>query len=425
MTPAIRVENLSKRYKLGGPKTRNRLGDNLTQFLSNPAAYFIKHVNHPTEILWALKDISFTVQTGEVVGVIGANGAGKSTLLKVLSRITKPTSGQAMVKGRIGALLEVGTGFHPELTGRENVYLNGAILGMSREEIHKKFDAIVDFAGIERFIDTPVKRYSSGMELRLGFSVAAHLEPDILVVDEVLAVGDAAFQQKSLGKLNETASEGRTVIFVSHNMDLISNMCSKAFWIDKGQIREEGGAAAVVRSYLIGNKITSVTQRDLTNVPHLQSEYLAIRSIELRYCEDDSPIYETYSRFGFVVDCFLDAEVLQHCSLGFNITNVQGQRLFSSHLNQYTDYVVEKSELVRFEVNIEHLPFTPGTYYLSLFLVTGSNNIDVVEKAIQFEMVWNKHLGLAYPPRDAWGVMYIPIDWQVQQSVMENKNSHA
>ncbi|MFC2055542.1 ABC transporter ATP-binding protein [Chloroflexota bacterium] len=250
---AIRVQNISKKYRIGLRKRqdltlRKRLGD---MFLS-PFDYLRTSFRRASkdEILWALKDVSFEVKQGEVLGIIGRNGAGKSTLLKVLSRITEPTSGTAEIYGRVGSLLEVGTGFHPELTGRENIYMNGAILGMRKAEIDLKFDEIVDFAGVEKFIDTPVKRYSSGMYVRLAFAVAAHLEPEILLVDEVLAVGDAEFQKKCLGKMEDVASEGRTVMFVSHNMQSILNLCPSTYVLDTGQIAFSGRSEDAVQFYL-------------------------------------------------------------------------------------------------------------------------------------------------------------------------------
>ncbi|MDX1616045.1 MAG: ABC transporter ATP-binding protein, partial [Candidatus Promineifilaceae bacterium] len=216
---AIQVEQLSKRYRIGRTQIQHdMLREALAASLRNLAARVARNGRRRDDELWALKDVSFTVEEGTVIGVIGRNGAGKSTLLKILSQITEPTSGRAILRGRVGSLLEVGTGFHPELTGRENVYLSGALLGMRRREIERRFDEIVDFSGIERFIDTPIKRYSSGMNVRLGFAVAAHLEPEILLVDEVLAVGDMAFQRKCLKKMNEIGEQGRTVLFVSHNM---------------------------------------------------------------------------------------------------------------------------------------------------------------------------------------------------------------
>jgi lipopolysaccharide transport system ATP-binding protein len=248
----IHVEKLSKLYTLG---VRQQPYESLRESLMNSLIAPFKGLVHPNqkkrepEKIWALKDVSFDVQRGEVMGIIGRNGAGKSTLLKILSRITKPTAGRAVVSGRVGSLLEVGTGFHPELTGRENIFLNGTILGMHRKEIEGKFDEIVAFSEIEKFLDTPVKRYSSGMYVRLAFAVAAHLDTDILFVDEVLAVGDAAFQKKCLEKIHDVSVGGRTILLVSHNMRAISNLCEHAIWIDNGRVRDLGTAENIVDSY--------------------------------------------------------------------------------------------------------------------------------------------------------------------------------
>ncbi len=251
MKPIIKVENLSKQYIIGGKQ----------EYYSTFRESLINAVRIPLQVIkrrrkkngnnnfWALKDLNFEVMPGEVVGIIGRNGAGKSTLLKILSRITEPTKGRVELYGRVGSLLEVGTGFHPELTGRENIFLNGAILGMRREEIAKKFDEIVDFAEIEEFLDTPVKRYSSGMYMRLAFAVAANLEPEILVVDEVLAVGDSSFQKKCLGKMEDVANQGRTVLFVSHNMAAIRKLCNQAILLNEGSIMHQDKTAAVLKTY--------------------------------------------------------------------------------------------------------------------------------------------------------------------------------
>ncbi|HKP14945.1 MAG TPA: ABC transporter ATP-binding protein [Gemmatimonadaceae bacterium] len=252
MTPAIRAMGLGKRYELGRTLRRDRtLRESVVESVGE-LMRTIRRGGAQTDDreLWALRDASFEIAEGEAVGLIGANGAGKSTLLKLLSRVTTPTTGRAEIHGRVGSLLEVGTGFHPDLTGRENVFLNGAILGMRGWEIERKFDEIVAFAEVERFLDTPVKRYSSGMYLRLAFAVAAHLEPEVLLVDEVLAVGDAAFQRKCLGKMGDVAASGRTVVFVSHNMDAVMRLCTRALLLEDGRVAESGPSAVVVAGYL-------------------------------------------------------------------------------------------------------------------------------------------------------------------------------
>ena len=260
MSTVIKVENLSKAYRLGEVGT-GTLSRDLERWLAKVRGkedpfLTIGEVNDRTvkgssDVVWSLRDINFDIKEGEAVGIIGGNGAGKSTLLKLLSRITSPTSGKIKVKGRIASLLEVGTGFHPELSGRENIFLNGSILGMRKKEIAKHFDEIVDFAGIERYVDTPVKRYSSGMYVRLAFAVAAHLDPDIMIIDEVLAVGDADFQKKCMGKMKEVSSQqGRTILFVSHHMQAVTNLCSKAIYLKNGEINAIGDAHTIVNNYL-------------------------------------------------------------------------------------------------------------------------------------------------------------------------------
>ncbi len=281
---ALSVEGLSKRYRLGvGVAGRYRYG-RLTETLSNAFRGSItrKAVNEKERFIWALKDVSFEVKEGEVLGIIGRNGAGKTTLLKILSRITHPTEGRMEVNGRVGALLEVGTGFHPELTGRENVFLNGAILGMGKAEIERKFDEIVDFADVARFLDTPVKRYSSGMYVRLAFAVAAHMEPEILIVDEVLAVGDANFQKKCLSRMSEVGASGRTVLFVSHNTQAVLRLCQRVILLDKGAVLDDGNPRSVVSEYLNAG-LGSAARREWSNPEEAPGDDVArLKSVTVR-----------------------------------------------------------------------------------------------------------------------------------------------
>jgi ABC-type polysaccharide/polyol phosphate transport system ATPase subunit len=271
---AVVVDRVSKRFLLG----EDRPGGSLREALSNSARRVVRRDRaRPRDEIWSLRDVSLEVADGDAVGIIGRNGAGKSTLLKILSRIIQPTAGVAWTRGRVAAMLEVGTGFHPELTGRENVYLNGALLGMSRRDLNLRFDDIVSFAGVERFLDTPVKRYSSGMHLRLAFAVAAHLEPDILVVDEVLAVGDAEFQRRCLSRMSEAEREGRTVIFVSHDLEAITRLCREAVWLDAGRVQARGPADDIVADYLASGAQLAA-RRGFDDDPNRP---VAIRSVEV------------------------------------------------------------------------------------------------------------------------------------------------
>ena len=279
--PIIKVENLSKKYRISHQEGKAAYGT-LTEEIGNifkNSAKWIKGHRNVREDIWALKDVSFSVEPGEILGVIGPNGAGKSTLLKILTRITPPSEGRAVISGRVSSLLEVGVGFHPELTGRDNIYLNGAILGMTRKEINKRFDEIVGFADIEKFLDTPVKRYSSGMYVRLAFSVAAHLEPEILLVDEVLAVGDAAFQKKSLGKMKDVSRGGRTVLFVSHNMGTIQQLTKRCLLLEKGKLIMDGKTADVIEKYMESSTLQSDTANGFET--KTEADGLYVESIKL------------------------------------------------------------------------------------------------------------------------------------------------
>src|ERR1035437_3116012 len=323
---AIRVQNLGKQYQIGalqkngGGYSYKSLRDSIASAASAPfrAVRALMGRNgteddHQEDTIWALKDVSFDVKQGEIVGVIGRNGAGKSTLLKLLSRITEPTTGRVEIHGRVGSLLEVGTGFHPELSGRDNVFMNGAILGMKRAEIARNFDAIVAFAEVEKFIDTPVKHYSSGMYLRLAFAVAAHLQTEILIVDEVLAVGDAAFQKKCLGKMADVSQQGRTVVFVSHNMTALRSLCTRAVWLNEGKVMEDGPAGAVVDHYLQKNATSNLESRwdDPDTAPGDHRARLHLGRVNLKGTDTDQITVETpleieFQYWNFVPDAVLN-----------------------------------------------------------------------------------------------------------------------
>jgi lipopolysaccharide transport system ATP-binding protein len=332
---AIRVENLGKQFHIGAtdPDARfnyRTLRETISEGLTSPFARLTRRGSDEKTIIWALRNLSFEVRRGEVLGIIGRNGAGKSTLLKILSRVTEPSEGYAEIYGRVGALLEVGTGFHPELTGRENIYLNGAILGMKRGEIERKFDEMVDFAGVEKFIDTPVKRYSTGMYLRLAFSVAAHLEPEILVVDEVLAVGDAEFQQKCLGKMTQVAEEGRTVLFVSHNMSAILRLTQEAIVLDQGSLLLRAPTAEAVDEYL--TKGFAEAGERVWAADEIPPEAGPFRPVALRVVDDRGHVTDSV-RSVDPITIELEyqlAEAISGLRVGIYLMTVRGEYLFAS-----------------------------------------------------------------------------------------------
>jgi lipopolysaccharide transport system ATP-binding protein len=325
MQSIITVENLSKQYHLGKREaTYGTLRDTIVRTLRAPFQRQQKNGQNGESTIWALQDVHFEIKPGEVVGIIGRNGAGKSTLLKILSRIVEPTTGNVKLYGRIGSLLEVGTGFHPELSGRENIFLNGAILGMRRLEIERKFDEIVAFAEIEKFIDTPVKHYSSGMYMRLAFAVAAHLEPEILLVDEVLAVGDVAFQKKCLGKVEDVAKEGRTVLFVSHNMIALQSLCKQAFWFDEGILKEVGEINRIINNYL-HTTITSSLEKsweDTVEAPgNAEVKLRTVRVIPQNQSPTDKITVQTPLKLEFEYLNYVDDALL---SLSLVLYNLEG-----------------------------------------------------------------------------------------------------
>lgn len=416
---AIRAEGLSKRYRIGRRRQSRSFREALTDTVTSR---FRRSHDVDEREFWALNDVSFEMKRGEVVGIVGRNGAGKSTLLKVLSRITDPTGGVAKVFGRVGSLLEVGTGFHPELTGRENVYLNGAILGMRRREIDRQFDEIVDFAEVERFIDTPVKHYSSGMYVRLAFAVAAHLEPEVLIVDEVLAVGDAVFQRKCLGKMNNVAQAGRTVIFVSHNLAAVDTLCSRALLLDKGSLRSSGPTSEVLASYLRSSP--ALGSRDLSRVIERTGNGRA-RFSKVRLL-DESGRETSAFKMGepLLVELHFDllTERLQRPSFGVVIRNSIGHTIARLTTKETTGVIPPATGGGKVRLQIDNMNLMPGMYQLSIGLSDIGDQLDFVDNAITMEVA----AGAVYPtgavPKSDHGLLvFFPCTWRLDYASTENR----
>ena len=346
--------------------------------------------NQTQEEFWALRNVNFNVKQGEVVGIIGRNGAGKSTLLKILSRITEPNTGRAHIKGRVASLLEVGTGFHPELTGRENIFLNGALLGMRKNEILNKFDEIVDFANTEKFLDTPVKRYSSGMYVRLAFAVAAHLEPQILLVDEVLAVGDIQFQKKCLGKMNEVSRSGRTVFFVSHQMPSIQMLCNRVILLSNGTIIKDGPPDEVIETYLQGNPNIENSVIDLSDFTERSAG--TENAIKEAWIENETGDLCNHFKMGdSLTVCYrLEASrPIQNPGFGFGVEDIYGRRLFSANNYVMVEGSTNFNSLQKgiIKCNFDSIPLQPGTYYISISVVEDQKVIiDYIERILIFEL---------------------------------------
>jgi lipopolysaccharide transport system ATP-binding protein len=416
---AIRAEGLSKRYRIGQALRYKTLRDSLGGAVSAPfrriSAALRPHSSRSSEShIWALNDVSFEIRHGEVVGIIGRNGAGKSTLLKILSRITEPTEGYAEMHGRVGSLLEVGTGFHPELTGRENIYLNGAILGMKRREIDRKFDEIVAFAETERFLDTPVKFYSSGMYIRLAFAVAAHLEPEILIVDEVLAVGDIAFQKKCLGKMRGVAGQGRTVLLVSHNIAAIAGLCRSAYLLENGRLTMAGEAKNVIDAYMSlvaqssRQPLSHRTDRDgdgrlrFTDI----SFHSAGKAIEAVQCGQDLEISIGYEGA---------RKTLKHVSVTVGIFTLAGQcMLFLDDQMVGTEFEsIPPSG--RFACLVERFPLAPGQYSINLFCEVNGVLADWVQHAGDLTVEAGDFFGTGRLPLPTHGGVLVPHRWWLAQ----------
>lgn len=431
---AIRVENLGKLYHIGGPQAkyktiRESIQDGVKAPFRRAGRLFRGQAHGAAELdqtIWALKDVTFEIRHGEALGIIGRNGAGKSTLLKIFSRITEPTTGHVMLRGRVGSLLEVGTGFHPELTGRENVYLNGSILGMKRGEIDKKFDEIIEFSGIERFIDTPVKHYSSGMSVRLAFSVAAHLEPEILLIDEVLAVGDAAFQRKCLGKMGDVADSGRTVIFVSHDMTAIDTLTKQALYLDNGRVQFNGPSPETIKNYTesvasepsIGNVDLSQINRISTNDEPLIRE---LRILSFEQTRSSIKVGEPLSlEFTYKTE-----HAQNNMRIGIGINNLQGLRILSvnSEYDSSSCFSLNGEGIIRCDFG--SLPLTPGIYEIVLNIEEPPGvRYEKFPVAARFEVIPTRSYHVDFHTRIQEGVINWKANWLViDLDKVESKNS--
>lgn len=418
----VRAERVGKRFNIGALQ---RHQSNLREALVIGGRRFAARLGalvrgeggaDGPDSIWALRDVSFEVRRGEVLGIVGTNGSGKSTLLKVLSRITEPTEGQAWIRGRVGSLLEVGTGFHWELTGRENVYLNGAILGMTREEIRRKFDEIVAFAEVERFLDTPVKHYSSGMYLRLAFAVAAHLETDILIVDEVLAVGDASFQKKCLGKMSDVAHEGRTVLFVSHNLDAVRRMCSRSLLMDEGRIALDGPTETVITTHLHrdGERPTPGVWIDLAEAERSGTGDARFAAARYRRPEGDTGA----ARSGEAVECSLviTSDVARSVdSLALTLYAPNGIKLVNADTSLHGRIVRLDAGENHVELRLSALHLNPGTYGVGLWLANNATGtvLDHVETAFELEVEASVGSGFGATPR-SHGL--VPCEWEILEA---------
>ncbi len=388
----IKVENLGKKYTIGEKQKYLSLRDSLAGIVTKPINFLSGKREEPNEF-WALKDVNFEIKQGEVVGVIGKNGAGKSTLLKILSRITEPTRGKVTLNGRIASMLEVGTGFHQELTGRENIYLNGSILGMTRKEINRKFDDIVDFSGISEFIDTPVKRYSSGMYVRLAFAVAAHLEPEILLVDEVLAVGDAEFQKRSLGKMNEiTEKEGRTVLFVSHNMTAIQSICNRCIQLEEGTIDNIGETGEVITKYLEDyDELRDKTKLENRKDRKGKNE-IVITDIKILDSTSRLPLKEMQSGQGIIFQIDYENKSNQNIkikslNIGLSVDNASGQFITPLNSVMADNKFHNISSSGSLFCEIKKMPLMYGDFSLTATLIVNGELQDKIFNAFGFKIL--------------------------------------
>jgi len=406
---AITVEHLSKRFLIGAAEERaTTFYDAISSTMMAPLKRFrrLSQKAPTSEEFWALKDINFEVPEGEVVGIIGHNGAGKSTLLKILSRITEPTEGQIKIRGRVASLLEVGTGFHPELTGRENIYLNGSILGMSRTEIDANFDAIVDFSGIEQFLDTPFKRYSSGMGVRLAFAVAAHLDPEILIIDEVLAVGDAHFQRKCLGKMSEVAGSGRTVLFVSHNMAAVENLCNRAILLQHGQLTKEGPTTETIQAYM--SCIDSDWDQADAELPKQGGVKASVKITN----EEGGAIIAAGRPTKWIINLEVDLP-LADAEVGFRVMDHNGNSITTIYtMYQSTEHWrIENKATI--QVDWPDFNLSAGRYYVTFTVVDGQEVISSWEKSVVLDVSESDYFGTGRTMPAAFGATLSKVNWKL------------
>jgi lipopolysaccharide transport system ATP-binding protein len=427
---AIKVENVSKRYRIGlKEEMHDSFGGAILDFIKSPIKNYRKYrslytfddinpqsensSNHDTsDVIIAVKDVSFEVRNGEVVGIIGKNGAGKSTLLKILCRITDPTYGRAEIRGKVSSLLEVGTGFHPELTGRENVYLNATILGMTKKEVDKKFDEIVDFSGVEKFIDTPIKRYSSGMKVRLAFSVAAHLEAEILLIDEVLAVGDAVFQKKCLTKMDEISRHGRTILFVSHNMAAVQNLCSRVIVMDDGKIVIDGETDSGITEYM--RRTLGGTDGDqVINLPR-ETGYVPILQ-KLEFLDNEGrPVHGISSGGTLTIKIhYKHTESLKNPYFGLAFETAVGAKVFFLQTRFQKGHLPDLLPEGVITCHIPRVPLLPGMYYVSVGCGTENEQLDYIIRARQLNVVEADVFGTGLLPPSIMAMVLVDADWDI------------
>jgi lipopolysaccharide transport system ATP-binding protein len=415
MSESILVEGLSKEYAIGRAVQETMLRERLLNVLRHPMG----SIRHRKQTIWALRDVSFRVEEGEVVGIIGRNGAGKSTLLKILSKITYPTAGSVRTRGRLGSLLEVGTGFHDELTGSENIYLNGSILGMKKKEVDARLDAIISYSGVEPFIDTPIKHYSSGMRMRLGFAIAAHLDPDILIVDEVLAVGDAGFRKKCLNTMEDLRKGGRTVLFVSHSMGAVEGLCSRVIWISDGQVRMDGRPSEVIRSYMTMFSDKQQTGSDLRHIERRRGTgEIRFTAVEFLSVErDPQPITRTGDRV-VIRFRYQSAKGVSHASFGFRVFTEFGAMVASTStwLHGIEIPPIRPGDGY-IDADVACLNLVPARYNLSFWISDGSfdsHMYDGLDHCVRLDVEASSFCGSGRSIDSTYGIVCFPQTWDLR-----------